>query len=654
MTHSHFRLLIPLALFLLSSCTRPPAVDTPTLQVPTSTPGATALATARPLHAAEIKFALVGSLNDANVWALFDSKGYSYNDYAVRSEYWPRLYHLTIPEGYFEPQAAAGMPFSVQQEGAFYTATVPLRQDLKWTDGAPFTADDVAFTVNTALSFQLGFDWRAYYDPAWFDHAEALNAHLVKFFFKKVPNVAVWQYGALQGPVVQKSYWAPKLTDSSALLPTPADLAKIESLSTQEANLQKSIHDLIAAGAAATGEAARQLQAQLRNQQSNLDGVRNDLAKSQGAVDASMNAARQSLYSVEAFGEPTLGTWIPAGQSGSTWTNTANPSHPFGAPNFDRAVYTLYSSEYAAFTALRNGDVNSILENNGVSPDLTVSIFNAHLGVTDNRSSSAYFLVINPAGPGMTDATIRRALFCSIARAGFARQLEVLPLVSFVLDNSFWTSTAANGICGTENDSLSFDPQKGVAILKAAGYSWGTEPAGVSDGSGLKQPNGEPFPAITLLAPSQQDDPQTAWASQWVAKSAQHLGIPVNIRSPTPAEIRYAVFNDHKYDMAIVGWQLSAYPGYLCEWFGDGNPFGYDIPQVRADCAALNTTSDLDAARGLVFDIQSVLAQEPPFIPLFSGITYDATRGIVYPFAGILNGLSGVYGAPSVAIPSSP
>ncbi len=642
MTRSHsplFTLLAALS-FLLSSCARPaPVAPTATAGITTPLPSATADIR----HAAEIKFALVGTVTGANVWALFDSKGYSYNNYAVRSAYWPRLYHLTIPAGKFEPQAASAMPSAVQQEGAYYTATVALRADLKWTDGSPFTADDVAFSVNTALSFQLGFDWRAFYDPSYLDHAEAVDAHTVKFYFKKAPNVAVWQYGALQGPIVQKAYWSPKISASVALLPTAPEVAQIESISTQVADLQKSINSLIIAGSTATGAQARQLQSQLQTQQGNLDGLNNSLSKAHALVDGAMDAARQSLYALDATNEPTLGTWIPAGASNNTWVNSANPAHPFASPNFDRAVYLTYPDEASAVAALKAGQVNALLEPDGTSSRLANAI--PSTSVMANQNSSAEFLVINPSAPELAEPALRIAFFCSVDRTSGSHSVGAgFPLVSYVPGNGFWSNPNAGTSCGQGYDpTRSFDPSRAVAVLKAAGYTWAKEPTASEAGVGLTGPAGEAVPqAVVLSATGQQD----------AILGMQHLGAPVAAEPVSSADIRYALLSDHNYDMALVGWRLSAYPGYLCDWFGDGNPFGYNIPQVTADCAALSTTTDLGKAQQLVFDIQSALSQDPPFIPLFSGITYDVTRGIVYPFTNVLNGLSGVYGAPELAIPA--
>jgi hypothetical protein len=62
-------------------------------------------------------------------------------------------------------------------------------------------------------------------------------------------------------------------------------------------------------------------------------------------------------------------------------------------------------------------------------------------------------------------------------------------------------------------------------------------------------------------------------------------------------------------------------------------------------------TSDLDVAHQQVYEIQSILARELPFIPLYSGVTYDMQRNVTYPFDQVPDGLSGVYGAPDLAIP---
>jgi len=73
---------------------------------------------------------------------------------------------------------------------------------------------------------------------------------------------------------------------------------------------------------------------------------------------------------------------------------------------------------------------------------------------------------------------------------------------------------------------------------------------------------------------------------------------------------------------------------------------------LKSGCEALNSTSDLSTAQKQAFEIQAVLAQDLPFIPLYSGLTYDAYRNIRYPFDNMLGGLSGIYGAPSSAIPA--
>ena len=638
-----FRFLPALLLLaLLASCGPPTATVTPVIPAPTATP------TSLP-QSHEIRFALIGSVTNANVWALFDVKGYSYNNYAVRSGYWPRLYQLSIPDRQFEPMAARGMPSPVQQEGNFYTATVPLRTDLKWTDGSPFTADDVAFTVNTVLSFQLGFDWHDYYNPDYLDHAEAADAYTVKFYFKKQPNVGVWQYGTLQGPVVQKDFWSSKIAASEALLP-PSDLAQqIETLKAHVADLQKQYDAMLATPI--PPNQMQQMQLNINRQLSNLNQANADLEKAQSSFDSAMKAARDSLYALGNNNEPLLGIWQTDPSQNDSVVNLANANFPFGHPAFTQATYNFYSNESAAISALVRGEVDSVLEPGGISSQ-GLSQIPSIQKIAENPNSQVQFLVFNSSNPTLSDPTLHQAFACIIDNKALVGQLHssVVPLDSFVSSGeSFWFAANVSLPCKGK-DSASRLAQA-ASLLQSAGYTWTQLPSANLAGQGLTLPKGNRFSSMNLMV-SSADEAKMSVAS-YIEQQARLLGIPVTAMPMVSDQINYSVFSSHQYDLALLSWRVSEYPGYLCDWFGDGNPFGYHSGRLQSACEALNSTSDLSAAQKDVYEIQSILAQDLPFIPLYSGVTYDAYRNISYPFDHVLGGLSGIYGAPSLAIPTS-
>src|SRR3990170_1341489 len=131
------------------------------------------------------------------------------------------------------------------------------------------------------------------------------------------------------------------------------------------------------------------------------------------------------------------------------------------------------------------------------------------------------------------------------------------------------------------------------------------------------------------------------------------LGMPLRMQAVTADAIDYAVLSSGEYDMAVLGWRLSPYPGYLCDWFGAGGTFQYAATSVTSLCGELAATSDLDKAGGLVRGIQRTLAEEVPMLPLFSTVTHEDVRGLSYPFTSVLDGLAGVYGAPELAAPAA-
>ena len=628
--------------FLLGSCASP---VTPS-PIPVSNPTATL---APRSHGEKIRFALIGDVTPTNVWALFDSRGHSYNNYAVRSGYWPRLYGLSIPDQRFEAEAASAMPTSMQQGGAFYTSTVPLRTNLAWSDGTPFTASDVAFTINTTLKFQLGFDWHDYYNPDVLDHVEAADPGTVEFYFKRMPDVGEWQYGALQGPIVQEGYWAATVAEAAALLPPGGLLASMEAFKAQIADTQARLNTLYAQAAIAQKESARQLQASIKREQGNLDEATNNLAEAQAQYDEAMQAARSALYDLDDKGEPRLGRWAAADASDASpgvFENTPTGDFP-GVPNFDRAEYRVYQSRATALAALDKGEIDVVLDPaaSDVGADDQPSM------VSPDRNPR--FLVFNLRSDPFKEAALRRALTCMVDQSVLEATLGdgVGGTASFVpAGEGAWYAGDAQLPCAGLDASARL--AHATQMLQVAGYTWTRAPSEGAAGEGLTSPDGQALRVMQLLAPA-SDDLRSA-AAQYVVQQAQLLGIPMTEKSVTPDVIDYVVFSSGEFDAAVLGWKVSAYPGYLCDWFGAAEPFEYEPSQVTSLCGELQAASDLDAAQAKVHEIQAALVRDVPMIPLFSGVVREPYRNVTYPFSSILGGLQGVYGAPGLATPALP
>ena len=618
---------------LIGSCAPQPAASR--LAKPTSVPSPIVSA-----HAPEIRFALIGEPLDVNVWELFDKSGATYSGYALRAEYWPRLYHLAPPNRIFEPLGANGMPSEVIQEGKFYVAAVNLRTDLKWTDDSPFTAEDVAFTANTALVFELGYDWSTYYSPEFLDHAEAVNSSTVKYYFKQKPGVGEWQYGVLQGPIVQKSFWEPRINAAADLLPKEKLRADVDKANNYLATVRSDVARLEAESLNGP------LSGDLKGLQGELIYAQNNSNKLMDEYTAQIKSAQKTLYDLKDEKEPTLGTWMPAGEINGRWVNQANPDFPFIKPNFDRAVFVFFDNDKAAKTAFQNGKVDFILSQNGGTQEVKDAI--------PYSSYNARFLVFNPLSIYLADPAIRIALSCIIDHAALAADIlqnYAAPLDSFVL-SSQWHDPMLKEACAGMDRSARIE--YAVKQLKDAGYSWAQEPNVENAGRNLLMSNGEGFPKVTLITPAKENDALRYAAAKYIAEQAQYLGIPFVVQEMSISDVVYSVYSSQKYDMALMGWRLSEYPAYLCEMFGGQNLYLYNSSRLKPVCDALGAESNLVGARQVSFQIEAALMSELPFIPLFTEMQADQYRGLSYPApeVNILNGWSGIYGAPSYAVPS--
>jgi ABC-type transport system substrate-binding protein len=129
------------------------------------------------------------------------------------------------------------------------------------------------------------------------------------------------------------------------------------------------------------------------------------------------------------------------------------------------------------------------------------------------------------------------------------------------------------------------------------------------------------------------------------------LGISVSLQALDAQSLRYAVLSSGDYDLAVLGWQLAEYPAYLCQWFDSPGPFSIQSDVLHSACGSIAATADMAVAQQGFFALQSWLASELPFIPLYQALQPEAVRNVSYPLDPAAISISSLYGVPELASP---
>jgi peptide/nickel transport system substrate-binding protein len=638
-----------IASIALAACTNTPHAQNPI-------PGNVQLTvTPQPQRQPVLRVATFGDVTTTNVWSLFDDVGANYWNYATQSDYWPRLYQLSPFTQDIEPGVAQGEISAMVCESTVCTATIKLLPDLTWTDGTPLTAHDVAFTANTALRFRLGLAWGEAYNSDFLDRVEALDDSRIQYFFKEPPGVATWQYGVLQGPIVNQAYWEPRIVEASLLLPDEEQWQLLQELQQQSQDMSAQVESLGLSlnTMAPSSQIYQNTASQATRIQEDLNSVNNRLAKIRNEYELQMADARQALFALGNASEPTLGPWKFESRISGVLKNSVELGTPFGNPWFDNVQYIKVADETSAVELILADEIDVILTPSGLSPQ-SVMRLNAipEVSISRNSSRKARFLAFNQANPYLADVALRKAIACLLAPEELIKHLngEAAALTGFTLEGS-WHESAATLPCQGESSETRL--AKAIQLLKAAGYTWEQEPGPAAGPIGLKTPDGSMLPAFNLLAPATEYDSLRASTAVFIAQQAQLLGINVKVQLSEMDAVLYAVYGSRDYDMALLGWQLSSYPDYMCDWFipAGENLFAYGGSRLANECEAWGQTTNIGQAHAHASEVQSILMADLPLVPLYAEIHYDAYRNIRYPFNEITDGLAGLYGGPDLAIP---
>ena len=580
-------------------------------------------------------------LTTTNYWAYLGPDGTIWNRYVLSGSK-PALYGYSAQRFDWIPGLAADFPTPLAEETVagvtYWTTEVMLKEGVMWSDGNEVTADDFVFTAQTAADLQLAGNWPSIVDPEFFDHADALDPHHLKIYFKEKPGLARWQFALAFMPIFSKNYWEPVVAEAR--------------LAGELVEQQKALYSHVPENEPTAGGFAfdKWERGAFAEKERNPDYYFADSVVTQYDNGAYVEA-KPGAYEFSAYGEPGGGKSL---------------EYSVG-PHADSTIYSIYGSQDATVLALKKGDINFMLNPLGLSKGLQEQLDGADgLTVIENASVGVRYLGFNFRKEPMSDKAFRQAVATLIDKeflTSTVLQGVATPVYAMVPEgNKAWyngeVSPVGKGL--TRGERI----EQAVQLLKDAGFTWETEPRISEDGrfveqegEGLKMPNGEPIPDIDLLAPSPGYDPLRSTFAIWIERWLNEVGIPLRADLTGFNLIVDKVFDSQDFDMWILGWSLSIYPDYLESFFhsrhsglAGHNAGGYNNPEYDALADRLLAETDVESARQLVFQMQEFLADDLPYVTLFDTPLVEAYRsdGIDFPYVESLGGLQRGDGLPTL------
>ncbi len=571
---------------------------------------------------------MIEDIKTTNFWSYFGPDTTVYTGYVFECQA-AHLYRYSEQRWDWVPDLAIDLPSDLLQEGPFWVTTVRLQDGATWSDGQPMTAQHAVFTWHTVRDLEItDGNWAAYIPLDFFDHAEAIDATTLKVFFKEKPGLPVWQFGLAMSPILPKHYWEPVVEQAKASNDPVATLYA---------------HDGSKAPGAECNLARREPGAFVENRE-----YRNHF-KAGTTIRQYENGAYQE--------EGPRRNFILYGQA----KGQVSLEFQFG-PHTDNTLYNVYADQDSALLALQQGDfdywLNPLSLPKGLADQLAAT---QALQIISNPANGFRYLGFNFRVPPLNDPAFRKAVALLIDKEFVTQEVlqgQALAVYGFVPEgNAFWFNPNAPkpGQGLTREERI----EQATEILKAAGYTWAVEPAWDPEGpdvnpqgSGLKMPDGTPVPTLRLAAPSAGYDPLRSTFAIWIAQWLSEFGIPVAVQLLGFNVLVSKIFEEQDIDMWIFGWGLTPFPDHMAAFFdckaadpGGFNAGGYCSSEFQALIDEFQTETSIERARELVFRQQELLAEDLPYVVLFTTPIVEAFRSsaVQFPYTEELDGLQGVH-----------
>lgn len=311
-------------------------------------------------------------------------------------------------------------------------------------------------------------------------------------------------------------------------------------------------------------------------------------------------------------------------------------------PYVDALFLILYPDDEEATAALTAGDIDFIWGDVPVhhTPALR---HNANITLYRNVRSGYDWIGFNLNRAPFSDRAFRSAISFLVERGQIVRHVlkdEGEPVLSVIPPgNIFWRNPRIQ----TLGHDLGHEKRLAEArdALARAEYAW-------SDGA-LVLPDGNKMARADLLIANAGNRPDRLKTARIIQKWLGALGVSIRMHME-PMDHAMDRLRGNDFDMVLMGWaSLPDDPDYLRTFFHsrEAEPFGRNTTRfrnTRFDDLAQRAYGEVDPdeRRRLVFEMQELIAQELPCIPLYAmtrieAVRSDAAKGWIGSPAGIGN-----------------
>lgn len=284
-----------------------------------------------------------------------------------------------------------------------------------------------------------------------------------------------------------------------------------------------------------------------------------------------------------------------------------NDDYFLGAPKLEKVILKV-SNQETAQGELVNGTLDIAALSSFKQQDLD-TYTSAGKKILEYPSASYQFMTMNNENPLFADKRVRQAITYAINREGLVNQLLEGhgAIINAPLAVSSW-AYPKEGLA-----DYTYDTAKAQSLLAEAG--WTVE-------NGVLQKEGTAFKVELLVPTGNKVREQSAPIIQ---QNLKDLGIEVNISTMDFASVKAKVYEEHSYEMALMGFSLELDPADAKSYWSSellGKPsFNFaNFNNVQSDTLLNQAAQSLNQDERKVYynEWAKLLNEEVPFVYLYS------------------------------------